>query len=983
MKRGVVLILGIFLLMGVFGVVSALLSSDPTISNPSEGADYDSKITNFSWSTSDTLNLTTDKCWYQLNGGAEVPLVNCDRVITGISSQEGNNTWTVILNDSTTRKEKSVHFWVDSIIPGIILVNPTSQLSYTNQTSFTVSAKINETNWADATSPITFNVWDTHNHQNVNYPVVDLLTNISSQIYNSIYDNDGNYRYNLTSLDTIGHEGWINGTIIIDTKAPSSVSDDFAYDGIWINVDPIVSLTATDALSGINYIKNCSGVGCDISTGTIYVLPMTYSVEGDFVINYGAWDKAGNSNLTGTFNVKLDKTKPSTTDDIVAGWHNADVTVTLSPSDVLSGVNYTSYKVNSESWNNGTSVVVSSEGTNTINYYSVDNAGNVEATMSKNVQIDKSAPVTSDNAPAGWNTGFTVTLTPFDGYSGVASTLYCVDQTNSCAPGTSGTSVIVSTEGTNYVRYYSTDNVGNTETIKSAIVNVDLTRPTIAINGASPIVLEANVDAYTELDSTYSDGLLSGINASSYSITNPVNTNLTGTYIVNYSVKDNAGNLNSTTRTVNVVDTTAPIITLVGSDPVNVELGSVYTDAGATAFDIYDGDKTSNIVTVNPVNVNVVGTYIVTYDVSDLNGNAATQVTRTVNVVDTTAPTLSLLNPVDKRGIAFTTSINLEFDYTDYSNVGTCSLLIDGVINQSNNNYNNFSVNSLNTGAHYWKIVCNDSYNNIGNSVERNFTLLENETEALEFGEYTDLTQVDIANVTNFFVNNSFGMINYTSEIDFSDGAAWSSHINISQERIEVDSTGLPKLNKGAILRFYNLTFVKPEVLKDGISFCVSTGCTGYSYSNGILQITVTGFSVYTVREYVAPVAPSSSGGSSGGGGGGASSITCTTSWTCTEWSACSDGTQTRSCTKLNALCSAGAQPSESQTCGATNNEENSNGEVAGNAESSTGGISGITGNIIGLATSGNGMIALAFIGVVLAGIAIVVYRRKYGLKRF
>ena len=81
-----------------------------------------------------------------------------------------------------------------------------------------------------------------------------------------------------------------------------------------------------------------------------------------------------------------------------------------------------------------------------------------------------------------------------------------------------------------------------------------------------------------------------------------------------------------------IVDVTKPVITLLGSSPVNIDLGTSYTDAGATATDDIDGDITSSIVIVNPVNVNVAGTYIVTYNVSDTEGNAATEVTRTVNV---------------------------------------------------------------------------------------------------------------------------------------------------------------------------------------------------------------------------------------------------------------------------------------------------------------------------------------------------------------
>lgn len=79
-------------------------------------------------------------------------------------------------------------------------------------------------------------------------------------------------------------------------------------------------------------------------------------------------------------------------------------------------------------------------------------------------------------------------------------------------------------------------------------------------------------------------------------------------------------------------DVTPPVITLLGSTPVNLTVGDVYADAGATAEDDVDGDITGNIVTVNSVDTNTVGTYVVTYNVEDAAGNPATEVTRTVNV---------------------------------------------------------------------------------------------------------------------------------------------------------------------------------------------------------------------------------------------------------------------------------------------------------------------------------------------------------------
>ena len=81
-------------------------------------------------------------------------------------------------------------------------------------------------------------------------------------------------------------------------------------------------------------------------------------------------------------------------------------------------------------------------------------------------------------------------------------------------------------------------------------------------------------------------------------------------------------------------DSIAPVITLLGDATVSIEVGDTYIDAGATAKDNYDGDITSNIVTVSNVDTAIVGSYTVTYDVSDANENAAATVTRTVNVED-------------------------------------------------------------------------------------------------------------------------------------------------------------------------------------------------------------------------------------------------------------------------------------------------------------------------------------------------------------
>jgi len=75
------------------------------------------------------------------------------------------------------------------------------------------------------------------------------------------------------------------------------------------------------------------------------------------------------------------------------------------------------------------------------------------------------------------------------------------------------------------------------------------------------------------------------------------------------------------------------VIVLVGEASVTVEQNATYTDAGATATDDIDGDITEKIMTDNPVNTTVLGTYKVTYNVSNEAGDVAISVIRTVEVV--------------------------------------------------------------------------------------------------------------------------------------------------------------------------------------------------------------------------------------------------------------------------------------------------------------------------------------------------------------
>ncbi|WJH35531.1 cadherin-like beta sandwich domain-containing protein [Paenibacillus sp. CC-CFT747] len=76
------------------------------------------------------------------------------------------------------------------------------------------------------------------------------------------------------------------------------------------------------------------------------------------------------------------------------GWFSSDVTVRLTSSDDLSGVDRTEFSLDSgHTWRQYASpVAVTEEGTRTVMYRSIDRAGNGEATQSVSIAIDKTAP---------------------------------------------------------------------------------------------------------------------------------------------------------------------------------------------------------------------------------------------------------------------------------------------------------------------------------------------------------------------------------------------------------------------------------------------------------------------------------------------------------------------------------------------------------------------------------------------------------------
>jgi len=435
---------------------------------------------------------------------------------------------------------------------------------------------------------------DTNNDYQLNIVATDAAANASTLAY----------QVNVQDLDD-------TSPTITDTTSGSINVDEnqTAVTSFTANETVTWSLTGTDASL---FSISSSGVLTFVSAPD-YENPGDADTNNDYQLNIVATDAAANaSTLAYQVNVQdLDDTAPVITlngESVVVVELGTDFddegAVTDDGSDITTSGN----------------VDTDTVGSYVITYTSIDASGNVGTnTRTVNV-VDTIAPdiiIIGDN-PINTELG--------GSYEDKGAT--ATDASGDVTVNSSG-NVDTNTIATYTITYTSTDPSGNTGTATRTVNVVDTTAPVITVIGDLSIDIEQG-KVYQDEGATAED--LSG--DVEVVTSGAVDTNVLGSYSITYTSTDPSGNTGTATRTVNVVDTTAPVITVIGDNPATVELGTTYEDEGATA----DGGET--VTSVSDVDSNTVGSYTVTYSATDPSGNTGTA-TRTVNVVDTTAPVIT------------------------------------------------------------------------------------------------------------------------------------------------------------------------------------------------------------------------------------------------------------------------------------------------------------------------------------------------------
>ncbi|MFK8011888.1 MAG: DUF5011 domain-containing protein, partial [Marinicellaceae bacterium] len=173
----------------------------------------------------------------------------------------------------------------------------------------------------------------------------------------------------------------------------------------------------------------------------------------------------------------------------------------------------------------------------------------------------------------------------------------------------------------------------------SSAGNSGAANDTLTVDGAPIVTAPAKINTEATANLTAVDiGTATATDLVDGSLT-PIADNL-GPYPVGetqviWSAADSSGTVGSAIQTIIITDTIAPLITLIGEATIDLIIGDIYSEQGASAQDLVDGDISSNIITTGTVDTQTVGTYTINYNVNDTANNAAQQVTRTVNVAGT------------------------------------------------------------------------------------------------------------------------------------------------------------------------------------------------------------------------------------------------------------------------------------------------------------------------------------------------------------
>lgn len=242
----------------------------------------------------------------------------------------------------------------------------------------------------------------------------------SINVWDDGYPSGGNYWWNHTAVDLCiglyqnetGSDGICDTSFDIDENnqdryplmnpwIPGAPIAYFNYSPKLPNIGEIVTFNASASHdyqgSIITYAWDFGDDNTTISSNP--VITHNYTAKGSYLVNLTVTDDDGLSrSITRSITVGKDSTPPTTLEDYDGLWHTTDFIITLTPTDDLSGVAETYYRINGGQIQNltihGQPLITTQGAENILEYWSVDSADNEELphNLLTEIKLDKTAP---------------------------------------------------------------------------------------------------------------------------------------------------------------------------------------------------------------------------------------------------------------------------------------------------------------------------------------------------------------------------------------------------------------------------------------------------------------------------------------------------------------------------------------------------------------------------------------------------------------
>jgi len=469
----------------------------------------------------DPAGMGVSGTWYKLDGGSTLSGTPPTSTITVTAA--GQHTLEFWSTDSAGNIElphKSVSFIIDLLPPTTTAI---TEDAYVGTAAFTLTPTDNTGGSGVKT---TYYVVDSG--APATGTAVSVAPPANGSQWHTVYfwsvDNAGNTE----TSKSVTFNVWAPTDMVAPTTTSDALTD--------YPVPGVIRLTATDNAGGWGVAQTFYRIdGGAQTTGTI----VGTGGAGSHTLEFWSVDLANNvetPHKTVTYTVITSDTQAPDTSSNAAANYTGPAVINLSASDGTgSGVADTYYRLDGGAQTEGTLVGVSGSGSHTLEFWSVDWAGNVE-TPHKSVTFtitmpDSTPPTTGSNAQQSYIGTATITLAPTDtGGAGVRTTFYRLDG----GPAQEGLVIVVGPPivGTvsHTIEFWSVDNNGNAEGSKFVTFNVSPIPDTVA-----PVTASNGTNGYNYTDSatillTATDTGGSGLKATYYRIDNGADT--TGTTVV-------------------------------------------------------------------------------------------------------------------------------------------------------------------------------------------------------------------------------------------------------------------------------------------------------------------------------------------------------------------------------------------------------------------------------------------------------------------